>query len=92
MVDNVSVWEFGSAELSTLLMHRRVQQSQMCETISGNIHTSPYCDMITDFKYYLCPDSQTVQVVRGHANSSFPMCPKAHTSLTYRHAITKDGS
>ena len=36
--------KFRTAELITLLMHRRVKQRQMGETTSDNVDTSPHCN------------------------------------------------
>ena len=59
MADDVSVCTLRTTELSTLLTHIRVKQSQMWDTISGNMDTSSHCDMLTDFQCYLEPHSQT---------------------------------
>ena len=59
MADDVSVCTLRTTELSSLLTHIRVKQSQMCDTICGNMDTSSHCDTLTDFQCYLEPHSQT---------------------------------
>lgn len=72
IADDVSVCTLRITELSTLLMHIRVKQSQMCDTISGNMDTSSHCDMLTDFQCSLEPHSLTkaLCISRNSAMSS----------------------